>query len=449
MLAPLIVAVLAIAAGPAKRPRRRARRAGRGVVRRRLDRRAPEHRPRVLRHRHESARVPDRRAARGRDEPAPVHERASREQSRSLGPLALVGLAWGTVVARVTDVGLFRGGLLAYACGELDRGARGVRAGTGPLALLARARAPARPDQLRRVHLPLADLHLDQPCAYRSRAARADRRCECRRRSTLAIVSFVFLEQPIRQGRAVIGRTRWVALPVAASTVAAGALVVGAIAPPLAATFAPAVSQASVLRAARDASVVDHDRGVGRYREIAVGRRGAAAREAHPHRGRLGRAHARARDRALGRAPRHRRAERRRDRVPAPERRGRARLLGCGDAIRRPVPDAFAPGRSTSASSIRISSSSLYGAWDVYDASLDHGKTWVSPGQPAFDRYYASKVADAARRLQATGARVLWLTPPCFAANGGSLDPNAAVVRPGARRGACARSTTRSRPATA
>ena len=58
---------------------------------------------------------------------------------------------------------------------------------------------------------------------------------------------------------------------------------------------------------------------------------------------------------------------------------------------------------------------SVYGAWDVYDASLDGGKTWMSPGQPEFDRYYTTKVEDAATRLRATGSRLLWLTPPCSA----------------------------------
>jgi lysophospholipase L1-like esterase len=57
----------------------------------------------------------------------------------------------------------------------------------------------------------------------------------------------------------------------------------------------------------------------------------------------------------------------------------------------------------------------LYGAWDVYDASFDHGRTWSSPGQPAWDRNYAAAVADAARRLAAGGAHVLWLASPCFA----------------------------------
>src|SRR5262249_19606292 len=55
---------------------------------------------------------------------------------------------------------------------------------------------------------------------------------------------------------------------------------------------------------------------------------------------------------------------------------------------------------------------------------FDHGRTWVSPGQPVFDRFYTGQVADAARRLGATGAHVLWLTPPCFAANAGSIDPH-------------------------
>jgi hypothetical protein len=67
----------------------------------------------------------------------------------------------------------------------------------------------------------------------------------------------------------------------------------------------------------------------------------------------------------------------------------------------------------------------LYGAWDVYDASLDNGRTWVSPGQAEFNRYYAERVEDAGRRLQATGSPVLWLTSPCFAANDASKDPNA------------------------
>ena len=64
----------------------------------------------------------------------------------------------------------------------------------------------------------------------------------------------------------------------------------------------------------------------------------------------------------------------------------------------------------------------LYGAWDVYDASFDHGRTWTSPGQPQWDDYYRAAVADASRRLSSTGAHVLWLEPPCFAAPPGAGD---------------------------
>jgi len=49
---------------------------------------------------------------------------------------------------------------------------------------------------------------------------------------------------------------------------------------------------------------------------------------------------------------------------------------------------------------------------------------------PEFDRFYRGQVADAARRLGESGAHVLWLTPPCFAANSGSLDPNAVWYDP-------------------
>jgi lysophospholipase L1-like esterase len=66
----------------------------------------------------------------------------------------------------------------------------------------------------------------------------------------------------------------------------------------------------------------------------------------------------------------------------------------------------------------------LYGAWDVYDASFDGGRTWTSPGDPEWDAYYRQQVADTADRLSATGARLLWLTPPCFAAEPGASDPD-------------------------
>jgi lysophospholipase L1-like esterase len=67
----------------------------------------------------------------------------------------------------------------------------------------------------------------------------------------------------------------------------------------------------------------------------------------------------------------------------------------------------------------------LFGAWDVYDASMDGGRTWTSPGQPQWNAYYRKRVADTSRRLTVAGAHVLWLQPPCFAPSPGASDTGA------------------------
>jgi hypothetical protein len=67
----------------------------------------------------------------------------------------------------------------------------------------------------------------------------------------------------------------------------------------------------------------------------------------------------------------------------------------------------------------------LYGAWDVYDASFDHGSSWTSPGEPEWDAFYRRTVAATSARLAATGAKILWLAPPCFAAVPGAADADA------------------------
>ncbi len=64
----------------------------------------------------------------------------------------------------------------------------------------------------------------------------------------------------------------------------------------------------------------------------------------------------------------------------------------------------------------------LFGAWDVYDASWDSGQTWHAPGDDEWDRHYEAAIEDAATRLSANGARIVWLTPPCFRARPGSWD---------------------------
>jgi hypothetical protein len=241
----------------------------------------------------------------------------------------------------------------------------------------------------------------------------------------LAIASFVFVEQPIRQGRAVIGRTRWIALPSAAAVAAGVALVVGLAAPPLPAKFAPEVSQASVLRAARE--------------QLATSTTTLpTARSTQP----------------TPTQP-----------APVPVK----RILVVGDSVALTLARGLE--RWAAANGVTVLNAgvigcsllngvdvrgywgvatriddpcqsrrtwpefkrdfepdtiiALYGAWDVYDASFDHGDTWVSPGEPAFDRYYTEMVADASSRLRETAPRVLWLTPPCFAAKPFAEDADA------------------------
>jgi len=350
-----------------------------------------------------------------------------RWQSRAVatvGTLALVGLVWGTVVARVTDAGLFRGGLLAYAFGS----AIVVIAACEP----GPVRALCSLDPLRWLGQISYGVYIYHWPVFiwlnHARTGLGPLALTGARMTTtlaLAIVSFVFVEQPIRRGRRLTGRKGWIALPAAAAVAAATALVVGIAAPPLAATFAPAESQASVLRTARHELNTTPTTSV-----VTNGNRSATTAVApHPiHRVMI-----------VG------------DSVALTLGRGIERwganhgvvvlndgVIGCpllnGVDVRGywGIATRSADPCQTRTQWPKLTAEfkpdlviSLYGAWDVYDASLDHSRTWTSPGQPAFDRYYTSRVEDAVTRLQATGARVLWLTPPCFAANNGSLDAHA------------------------
>ena len=63
----------------------------------------------------------------------------------------------------------------------------------------------------------------------------------------------------------------------------------------------------------------------------------------------------------------------------------------------------------------------LYGAWDVYDTSWDGGDTWFAPGDAEWNARYKDAIAQTVELLSATGARMLWLTPPCFEAPRGDI----------------------------
>ena len=72
----------------------------------------------------------------------------------------------------------------------------------------------------------------------------------------------------------------------------------------------------------------------------------------------------------------------------------------------------------------------LYGTWDAFDFSYDHGNTWEWAGQPDFDTRYSKLIAGAAHTLAARGAHVLWLAPPCVGPAPDATDAGAAWYDP-------------------
>jgi lysophospholipase L1-like esterase len=241
--------------------------------------------------------------------------------------------------------------------------------------------------------------------------------------TTLAVatVSFVYLEQPIREGRRRVPGGPWVVAPTAVALLVASALIVGVIAPEPAVTFAPTRSAAAVLSGLSritaspspvsaspatapavsrvlvvgDSVALTLGRGIERWgakHGVYVwngGALGCTLLDGVPVRGYWG--------------VQTRPADSCRTHETFP------------DAIKKFDPDVVVV---------------LYGAWDVYDASFDHGQTWSAPGSTVWNQHYAAVVTDAVRRLTAGGARVLWLAPPCFAAKPGAADAGAVWYDP-------------------
>jgi hypothetical protein len=345
----------------------------------------------------------------------------------SLGPVVLVGLVVGTVISEVTDVSLFRGVLLLFACGSglvvlaacepgpvrwlcsipaliwLGRISYGVYIFHWPVFIwLNRARTGLDP-------LTLTVLRMTVTVG-------------------LAVVCYVLIEQPIRQRRFVKGqRTRWIAVPAAMSVAALGALVVGTAAPTVSATFSPETSQASVLREARR----QQDQASPKTQPVASHTDETVPARAAPRPVKrvmiVGDSVALTLGRGIERWGAQNGVTVLNDGLNGCPLLVGAEVRGYWGVVTRPADMCQADRRWPSylAEFKPDVVLALYGAWDVYDASFDGGETWVSAGMPEFDRFYRGQVEDVARQLGAHGAHVLWLTPPCFGANSSASDPDA------------------------
>ena len=345
------------------------------------------------------------------------------------GPVALVAMAWATTHARVADTGLFRGGLLAYALGgcvlllaACEPGPVRALCSTAPLRRLGRISYG--------VYVYHWPLFLWLSPARTGLAPLALTGLRVTTTLAVAVVSYLFLEQPIREGRLGdwsrrVPGGRWVVAPTAIATAMAAVLAVAATAPAATVTFAPQHSAASILSAlphldatpvaaatrsgasvpsrpsvhrvlvVGDSVALTLGRGIERWgakHGVYVwngGALGCTLLDGVPVRGYWG--------------VQTRPVDSCRTRESFP------------DAIRRFDPDVVVV---------------LYGAWDVYDASFDRGRTWSSPGSAEWDRRYAADIAAAAQRLEARGARVLWLSPPCFVPHPGASDAGAVWYDP-------------------
>ncbi len=343
------------------------------------------------------------------------------------GPFALLAMVWANAHARVGDRVLFRGGLLAYGClGGLVLLAACVPGPVGKLCNLAPLRALGRVSYGVYVfHWPIF-LWLSAARTGLSPVPLTTLRLAVT--FSIAAISYVFLEQPIRERRALTGRRRWIALPTAGCTAAACAALVGVVASTPAVTFAATASPSEVLAAAQLARRVPVS-----TQSSAPGRRtGSSTSTSSPRRVQrvmvVGDSVALTLGRGIERWGAH---------AGVYVLNGGA--LGCtlvdGVEVRGywGVLDRPADSCNTHETWPKTLAAFrpdvvvvLFGAWDVYDVSLDHGRTWLSPGQPEWNRYYRGVVAETRRRLAATGARIVWLEPPCFSAKPGAADAGAA-----------------------
>jgi peptidoglycan/LPS O-acetylase OafA/YrhL len=337
--------------------------------------------------------------------------RAARAGATIAGPIALVALLWAMATAGQSDDGLYHGGFFVYALGSVVL-VLAATLPTGPVVTVLSWRPLVALGKisygvylyhwlvfqwLTPTRTGLSGSGMQDATLFGLRTALT---------VALAAVSFVLLEQPIRRGRLLRGRTPFLVAPAAGAAIVAALLVVTVSPPP------PLIDFDAAQAALADMSTSE----LAASGEVVVDPRDDLPTPPPPRVAMFGDSTAVMTSVGLGRwAESHQLAALT----------GGEMWFGCGTALageRRNGPDAPVTSidcndwAETWPAAVEEADADLavieLGAWEVTDLKLAGEDVWRSPGEREFDERLRRDFAEMTDVLAATGAHVVWLSSP-------------------------------------